>query len=48
MIDENKILGNWESLIKIIENSFTGDRKENLLKLYTSLEDRMSISFNLV
>ena len=44
MIDENKILGNWESLIKIIENSFTGDRKEKLLELYNSLEDRMSIA----
>ena len=44
MIDEKQILGNWESLIKIIENSFTGERRENLLNLYNALEDRMSIA----
>ena len=44
MLDEQQILGNWKSLLQIIETGFTDDRKENLLKLYESLEDRMSIT----
>jgi len=36
-----KIVENWESLLKIIEDNFTGERKTNLLKLYKHFEDRI-------
>ena len=44
MLDEKQIVGNWEGLLEIIENGFTGNRKEKLLELYELLEDRMSIA----
>ncbi|GJQ43917.1 MAG: hypothetical protein JETCAE03_34150 [Ignavibacteriaceae bacterium] len=31
----------WEKLIAIIEKSFSGERKERLLKLYNDLQDRI-------
>ena len=41
MLQANQIEENWNSLIKLIEDSFTGERKENLLKMYNHLKDRM-------
>ena len=32
---------NWNKLIKIIEDTFEGDRKENLMKFYDDFKDRM-------
>jgi len=32
---------NWEKLIGFIDQTFTGDKKDKLLKLYNSLEDTM-------
>ena len=41
MLQANKIEENWNSLIKLIEDSFSGERKENLLKMYNHLKERM-------
>jgi len=41
MLEAKQIQDNWESLIKLIEDNFTGERKENLLKMYTHFQDRM-------
>tara|TARA_Y100000361_G_scaffold98213_1_gene88080 strand:- start:132 stop:866 length:735 start_codon:yes stop_codon:yes gene_type:complete len=41
MLQANKIEENWNSLIQIIEDNFNGERKENLLKMYNHLKDRM-------
>ena len=41
MLQANQIEENWNSLIKLIEDNFTGERKENLLKMYNHLKDRM-------
>ena len=41
MLQAEQIETNWESLIKLIEDSFEGERKENLLKMYNHLKDRM-------
>ena len=32
---------NWDRLIGIINDTFTGSRKENLLKMYDHFKDRM-------
>jgi hypothetical protein len=37
-----EISNNWNSLLKVIETEFTGDRKEKLLKLYNEYEERIS------
>ena len=36
-----QIKENWEKLINIIEDNFTGERKADLLKMYEFFEDRM-------
>ena len=41
MLQAEQIEKNWESLIKLIEDSFDGERKTNLLKMYNHLKDRM-------
>ena len=41
MLEAKQIQDNWESLIKLIEDNFTGERKENLLKMYNYFKDRM-------
>ena len=41
MLEAKQIQDNWESLIKLIEDNFTGERKENLLKMYNHFKDRM-------
>ena len=38
-----QIVQNWEKLLQVIEQYFTGDRKTNLMRLYTQFEDRMSV-----
>ena len=39
-ISAEKIIDNWNKLLSIIDNTFTGERKNNLLKLYNYFEDR--------
>ena len=41
MLQAKQIEQNWNSLIQIIEDNFSGERKENLLKMYNHLKDRM-------
>ena len=41
MLQAKQIEENWDSLIKLIEDTFDGERKENLLKMYTHFKDRM-------
>jgi len=40
-LTEKQILDNWNKLIKLIENTFEGERKEKLLEMYKYFEDRM-------
>ena len=42
-LSAEQIVQNWEDLLKVINNNFTGERKEKLLAMYTDLEDRMSV-----
>ena len=41
MLQAKQIEQNWNSLIQLIEDNFGGERKENLLKMYNHLKDRM-------
>jgi len=41
MLKAEQIEQNWNNLIKLIEEAFNGERKENLLKMYSHLKDRM-------
>ena len=43
-LTEQQILDNWNKLIKLIEDTFDGDRKEKLLEMYKYFEDRMSVA----
>jgi len=41
MLQAKQIEQNWNSLIQLIEDNFSGKRKENLLKMYEHFKDRM-------
>lgn len=43
-LTEQQISDNWEQLISKISDNIQGDRKDNLLKLYTALQDRMMMA----
>jgi Trp operon repressor len=43
-LSEEKILANWNRLIKLIEDTFDEERKDNLLEMYKYFEDRMSVA----
>ena len=43
-LTEQQILDNWNKLIKLIEDTFEGERKEKLLEMYKYFEDRMSVA----
>lgn len=43
-LTEEEILHNWNELIRIINESFSGERKEKILKLHEYFENRMSIA----
>jgi len=43
-LTEKQIIENWENLMKLIEDTFDGERKEKLLAMYKYFEDRMSIA----
>ena len=43
-LSEQQILDNWNKLMKLIEDTFEGERKEKLLKMYKYFENRMSIA----
>ena len=43
-LTEQQIVDNWNKLMKLIEDTFEGERKEKLLKMYKYFENRMSIA----
>jgi hypothetical protein len=43
-LTEEQIQSNWEELINFIKTTFSGERKERLLKLYNDLEERIILS----
>ena len=40
-LTEQQIVDNWNKLIKLIEDTFEGERKEKLLEMYKYFENRM-------
>ena len=40
-LTEQQILDNWNKLMKLIEDTFEGERKDKLLEMYKYFEDRM-------
>tara|TARA_B100000902_G_scaffold24203_1_gene29125 strand:- start:5222 stop:5944 length:723 start_codon:yes stop_codon:yes gene_type:complete len=44
MIDENKILANWNKLEEVIETSFCKDRTPKLKAMYSKLQERMMMA----
>ena len=43
-LKEQQIVENWNKLMKLIEDTFEGDRLRKLKTMYTYFEDRMSIA----
>ena len=43
-LTEKQIVENWSKLIQLIEDTFSGERKEKLLEMYKYFEDRMSVA----
>jgi hypothetical protein len=43
-LTEKQIIENWDKLMKLIEDTFDGERKEKLLEMYKYFEDRMSVA----
>jgi predicted HD phosphohydrolase len=43
-LTEQQIVDNWNKLIKLIEDTFDGERLEKLNKMYKYFEDRMSVA----
>ena len=39
-----QIQENWNKLVQLVEDTFEGERKENLLKMYEYFEDRMCVA----
>ena len=39
-----QIQNNWNKLIKLVEDTFEGERKEKLLEMYKHFEDRMGVA----
>ena len=39
-----QIQNNWDKLITIVEETFEGERRENLLKMYNHFQDRMMVA----
>lgn len=43
-LTETQLQENWDRLLKVIEDTFEGERKERLLEMYKSLEDKMIVA----
>jgi hypothetical protein len=43
-LTEEQIVKNWDKLICILEEEFSGERKTNLLEMYKHFEERMAIA----
>ena len=44
ILDENTIQDNYNKFRKLINQTFSGDRLDNLNKMYDSLEDRIVLT----
>ena len=42
-LTEEQLLGNWNKLLQLVEDTFEGERKERLLEMYKYFEDRMVV-----
>ena len=47
-LTEEQLLGNWNKLLQLVEDTFEGERKERLLEMYKYFEDRMVVKISLV
>ena len=43
-IEAEQLKQNWDNLISIVNETFSGERKENILKMYEYFEDRMMMA----
>ena len=43
-LTEEQLLGNWNKLLQLVEDTFEGERKERLLEMYKYFEDRMVVA----
>jgi len=43
-LTEQQLMDNYQKLVNIVEETFDGERKENLLKMYKFFEDRMIVA----
>ena len=43
-LTEEQLLGNWEKMLQLVEDTFAGERKEKLLEMYKFFEDRMIVA----
>ena len=43
-LTEEQLLGNWNKLLQLVEDTFEGERKERLLEMYKFFEDRMVVA----
>ena len=42
-LEAEQIVQNWNDLLKVIDDNFKGERRDNLKAMYLDLEDRMSM-----
>ena len=47
-LTEEQLLSNWKKLLQLVEDTFEGERKEGLLKMYEFFEDRMVVALSLI
>ena len=43
-LSEQQIVENWNKLIKLIEDTFSDDRRDKILAMYKYFEERMSVA----
>ena len=43
-LTEQQLIENYNKLVTLVEENFTGDRKDNLLAMYKFFEDRMVVA----
>ena len=43
-LTEQQIVDNWNKLMQLVEDTFSGDRKLKLIEMYAYFEDRMSVA----
>ena len=43
-LTEQQLVENYQKLVTLVEENFTGDRKERLLEMYEFFQDRMVVA----